>query len=311
MSQEGPINSTVATGIITARKMVSHICQGRRHAPEKNQDFAISGTSTNRLFDYLVVADGHDGRGGNYVNKYLRDLDWDVLLEDTDFMDKIYDGVQELGNTSGCGSTLTIAIITAHQAEIYWIGDSQCRVYKNLEEIWASKNHDQHNEEEIQRLNDGPSSTPETEPWRPLGEVGRQDGWRIELLSQTEITMEPSPYFVFNASNKTNMTHSLGHNGLSGKFWSEEVIDFTDHFDYKIVVGSDGLWDMVHYKDYPFMASRDTGCEEMLQLTNNRWKQEWKYYCPTIPRNEQKGDVMAIPDGEEDDTSVAVWYRGI
>ena len=293
------------------RKEIGHICQGRRHAPEKNQDFATSGRSSNGSFDYLVVADGHDASGGNDVNKYLSELNWKSLLENPNFMDIIYNGVEDLGNTSGQGSTLTIVIITQMQAEIYWIGDSQVRIYKNLEEIWKSNNHDFNNHDELNRLNEDPYiGNNSLETWRPKTSITTKPSWRTKLLSQTEITMEQSNYFVFGLNDTINMTHCLGHNSLTGRFWNEAVIDFVDHMDYKIVAGSDGLWDMLHYKDYPFMASRNIGINEILQLANDRWSQEWSYFCPKKPSN-QTPIKQRFPSGQEDDISIAVWYRGI
>jgi len=289
----------------------NHVCQGRRCAPKKNQDFATSGTSLHAMFDYLVVADGHGlNNGKNIVYEYLSGLNWAQFLEDENFMTKIYDAIHALGNTNRVGSTLTIVLITQNQCEVYWVGDSQCRIYKNLEEIWAATIHDFNNAEEMCRLFETQGRRGHSYEY-PTTTVREDPSWRTKVLSSTEITMERAPYFIFNAENKINMTNSLGHNGVCGRFWSEEVINIDNSADYKIVVASDGFWDMTTYTDLPVIASRCTGADELLMLSNERWSQDWEYYCPLKSKKEQEPVLKSLPEGQEDDTSISVWYKGI
>jgi len=285
------------------------IYQPRRHAPHKNLDFTTSGKSVNNLFTYLVVADGHGPSRTALVTDYFRNLNWASFLEDPDFMEKIYSDVEALGNTRGMGSTLTIAIITKNQAEIYWVGDSQCRVYKNLEEVWASNDHGKNNASEMERINIANQSGEIS--WRPKTVPAISPDWATKVLSPTEITMELSPYFRFGPHDSINMTNSIGHNGLTGKYWDEHVIEFDDNTNWKIVIATDGFWGMTAYLDLPRIASPAEGPRELLDLSNSRWTQTWKFYNVNEPKDNQTPQELPFPYGQEDDTGIAVWYRGV
>jgi len=282
----------------------------------KAQDFVITGLSSGRglheqEFHWIVVADGH---GDNTVINYLRSLDWGMFLHDPDFYSTLCAGIKQLGDTFSSGSTLSVVKIYTDYADCYWVGDSQIRIYKSLENIFESKNHDDENNEELERLKQPPGSSKTA----PLVTPYRKPGWRPSAIStsstlpnaQGRITMRPSTYVIFY-NNTINMTNSLGHNGITGKFISHARISLKPGFDYKIIVATDGLYDMVCWEDYIYLAHRDVDSMAIAKVAAERWQQIWEYLNPNITLVNQVGEETQFPPTNTDDIAVAVWYRGV
>ena len=67
---------------------------------------------------------------------------------------------------------------------------------------------------------------------------------------------ENSAYFHFSKNDIMAITHSLGHNNLTGTFLSYQKIIRNQNDNYKIIIGTDGLWDMIFLHLFQFSATR-------------------------------------------------------
>ena len=257
-----------------------------------SQDFTCHGTSSNSLFTYLVVADGH---GYSPTIDYLRNIPWSTFLETDNFMEKIIEDTSKLYPLKG-GSTLSIAIIylenkdSPNRVDCYWIGDSSIKVYENENLIFKSKDHDRDNKEEIKRVSECCN----------MRGIQREGVWDIKVIDDKNIVSIPSAIFDFGEGGRINFTHSLGHGGKTGNHYAHETIMLDSEKTYKTVLGSDGFWMMTHDGDIDTIANKDVDSEALVTLAHKRWNQEWVH-----DNTQEKIAGMKFPRGNIDDICVA------
>ena len=256
------------------------------------QDFVTSGTGVDENdvnYKYIVVADGHgNGIKKDIVINFIQQYDWDTKLKNKNWYEIFtieFDSI--LLNTIGVGSTLSVIRIYSDRFECWWIGDSSTRIYKNGEEIWKSFDHDANNRKEhIALIKKGYSLKPEHKPY---------------VLTPSTITMVPSFRVLMSPHDKIAMTRCLGHNNMTGNDIEFACIPREDNEAYKLIVGSDGFWDLVCNTDTPTLSSREYGAEQLMQWSLERWQQDWTYFHLT---GLQK---INFPDWNIDDICVGVF----
>lgn len=255
----------------------------------KDQDFVAQGKRQNGDLWYLVI----DGHGKNTVIDALRNLDYLVIMEMAEPATIISKKIKEIGNTFKSGATLSIVIITPTKMDCYWCGDSTIKIWKDNIEIFASKDHNYTNPDEVRRMN-------------ALGHK-TVDDWAISVIDDKTLTMIRAPYYIIetvvNDCGQTlhdtlNMTSALGHNSKTGDMISHKEILLEEGASYDMVAATDGLWDMVHPGDNINMY-RDA--IDITDFAKMRWTQEWCYRFPENP------DQMTTMDDQMDDIGVAVW----
>ena len=259
---------------------------------ESKQDFVKSGRALDEddiEYNYIVLADGH----GSLINKdividFIRNYDWDTKLRFKNWYSTFTIEFEEIVPKScGAGSTLSVVRIYKDVFECWWIGDLSIRVYKNSEEIWKSLDHDACNTQEHERLVEkGYYLKPEHKPY---------------VLTPTSITMVPSYRIIMGPRDKIAMTRCLGHKNMTGNEIEFAVIPRNTDSSYKVVVGSDGLWDLVCNTDTPFLASKDVDAKNLMEWIYCRWLQEWVYVH--ISGNEK----IKFPDSNRDDICIGVF----
>ena len=179
---------------------------------DKKQDFIKIGSKP--TFKWIVLFDGH---GENKIIECIRNMDWDDIMDSNDIYAAVYAYIESLGDTLHSGSTFSVIRIYETYIKCGWVGDSQIRVYKNQKEIFRSLNHDSSNIKEIERYK------------KELGFYIDNAKDKLALINSTTITKKNIKFFGlqknrFNSSYALAMSHSLGHNGLTGKFISEKTI---------------------------------------------------------------------------------------
>jgi len=256
---------------------------------DKHQDFVISGKTDE--FSFIVVADGH---GGNKTIETIRKMNWGKILSSLDFSDSIYQKIKALGNTDNDGATLTIVKIFPTHVDICLVGDSSARVYKNGAEIFRTKDHDMYNQDEMERIK---------KKNIPLCETVRLCAKTPQIIQQIE-----SCYFEFRGfGNKLNVSHSFGHNGVTGEFMSHERIPVTYGDTYNVIVGSDGFWDMICDEDNLLLSSDTVNSDMLLELALMRWnKKDWNFERQCISPKYPADTREKIGLGLGDDVCVAV-----
>lgn len=309
---------------------------------DKKQDFVKIGTKP--TFKWMVLFDGH---GENKVIECIQNMVWEDIMDSNDIYAAVYAYIESLGNTLYSGSTFSVIQIYKTYIKCGWVGDSQIRVYKNQKEIFRSLNHDSSNIEEIERYKKDLKFYIDN----------RKD--KLAVINASTITKKNIKFFglqksKFNTSYALAMSHSLGHNGLTGNFITEKTIylknyksmvdnDDDDDNDscyscnfsefnsetetedddieeedteYKIIVASDGFWDMIideeviekkeDNNDEKILADSQNGANELMQIAINRWKQSWTYI-----NKDTKSVSKDVLIGTGDDISIGVWVGKI
>ncbi len=259
---------------------------------DKKEDFIMSGYNKMYNFNWIVVADGH-GKCSLVID-CLRQLFWNEIIVENDIYTIIKSHINLLGDTLYSGATISIVKIFQTYIECYWIGDSTIRIYKDRKEVFRSNDHTEENSEEMDRL-------------YYLSVPKRSDDLKLEIISDEIITMKKAINFIFGDFEKKkyvklNLTHSLGHNGLTGDFMSyhKEFIT-TNNSEYKVVVASDGLWNMIigNNIDNEILSDPMNGSLYLMKFSLNRWNKEWNYLVPTFNKllhykKIEKGDDICI-----------------
>lgn len=256
----------------------------------KNQDIIISGTfiKDGETNYWGVICDTH---GTDTMKSYIEKMDFQKIIELDNPIKYIIDFFKDK-YTCNSGSTITIIKVYKDHATFQWIGDSSAKIYKNEEMVYCTKIHNMHNDEELLRL---------TELENKRGrKIKRTKSWSISILNDTDLTMTKSLYFNFNETAILNMTNTLGHNGVTGNCYSEDIYYFKDPGMYTIVYGSDGFWDMFSSTDTSFLkVIHEQSIKDCCDYTFKRWTQEWSYYFDSkiVHKQSIQGNIDDISVG--------------
>ena len=270
-------------------KISNHTIQNK-----SKQDFATSGSTPD--FDYLIVADSHGGGlNKDYYTTIFKNLSWGIFLADKNWRERLMKLCDKPNMSRLIGTTFSCVKITPEHFEVTWIGDSSVKIYAKTGQvdlpalIWRTKDHDYDNEEDIAKLIDDTT-------------VNYTTAWDIQASSPTIMLSKKAKLFKYSNGEATNMTRCLGHSGTFSKLGmvTEIVPRKKDEF-YKIVVGSDGFWQVMTDEDQEFIV--DKSSEVLAQKARSRWEQEWTHddSMGTLTKN------VKIPSHNWDDVAVSSW----
>jgi hypothetical protein len=94
------------------------------------------------------------------------------------------------------------------------------------------------------------------------------------------------------------MSHALGHNNCTGDFISHVSVPREEGKKYKVIAGTDGLWELIHDETHKeFLIDRKNQSEAVVNLASTLWNKEWDY----------KGSKTSFPKSNIDDVAVATW----
>lgn len=280
----------------------------------KKQDETYSGfcknEATGEEFYYGGVWDGH---GTDRVINCLRSVKHRL----NDFM-KLQDTLENLsrhivndiglGGGYNSGATMCFAKCYSDRIECINWGDSRMVVYKNGEIVYISEEHDTKNEKERERLQSK--------------KVTYTKSTGIKIMSSTKMVSTECEYVNFTNGTEIAPTLILGHNRITetptyvsksastSTAASTVTIQFEPSDVIKIVIGSDGLFDMIFKDENEKLVEEDvkTLCgmsgADILTQTVNRWLQPWDIYMCDNP-DELVGTQTFEQDGC-DDVSVVV-----
>lgn len=290
--------------------------------PLYGQDFSTSGKGMDEdgEFHYLVVADGH-GKG-NYIKLLSSDrFLWGPVVSACSSQ-KMYSEIQkqirclEFCDYINDGTTLSIVKIykDKNMIKCYWIGDSQIRIFKDDEEIFKSKNHNGRNKKELKRLketyDDGRNDTDDTDDTDDKYKIEKVPS--LSVVDSKTLTMKNYPqihFFTNDVCEKMMLTRSLGHNEkLFPSFETktimlnaENVREEKSKFKIRVIVASDGFWDMYCENDVDDKRALLTQNAKMLaMLAYQRWTQTWHINI----KNRSKTKALSLES--VDDVSVAL-----
>jgi serine/threonine protein phosphatase PrpC len=297
------------------------------------QDSAYEGRAidmqTGETYHYGIITDGH---GSNETVRKIRNIideDIDLILnsatphlEIQSRLEDIHKGQMEYAESlqesifykntkshmqnsaySG-GSTFLLSKLYENRVEVFSIGDSEAYVMINNEIVYHNPLHDWNNESEKARLmaRTDISVTPIMQSFPHIISPER-------MAFEKSVTVE---YTSVNGKNITKLvpTQSLGHNSIT-QFAPEKM---TIHFDptdtVKIILASDGLWD-VFLPHHPNDAMRlmEMNGEELADLAESRWKQEWEVALDISKPDELYNQKSRFPENSYDDVAVITMIR--
>jgi serine/threonine protein phosphatase PrpC len=247
----------------------------------KGQDHTVSGETTidGIVVTYAAVFDGH---GENPVIHFIRSIPKNALNEimampcpATTLFHLINQQTPKLCETGRCsGSTMCLARIFPTHVEIINVGDSQAVVSKNGEIEFVSETHDYFNEKEKARLHTN------NLVYQVL------DSSSVKIVNKSEMRKTKAFYIRhLNDGVTLAVSQALGHNGKTGICPDRTVIPYFPGDRVDIILGSDGLFDMV-IRELDSDAFVESDLLEMLAMPGqeimkracDRWLQEWTMY---------------------------------
>lgn len=317
---------------------------------DKKQDFIKIGTKS--TFKWMVLFDGH---GENKVIDCIRNIDWDEIMDSNDIYYAVSAYIESLGDTLYSGATFSVVQIYQTYIKCGWVGDSQIRVYKNQKEIFRSLNHDSSNLKEIERYkkeigfyidNEKDklaviNSTTITK--KKIKFFGLQknkfsnahsiamsnslghNGLTGKFISEKTIYLKNYKPMINNDDDDDNDSCDSCY---FNEFKSEDESDMEpepepepedekkeEEAEYKIIVASDGFWDMIideevneenNDDEEKILADSQNGANELMQIAINRWNQSWTYI-----NKDTKVVSNDVKIGTGDDISIGVWVGKI
>ena len=241
----------------------------------KGQDETFTGKyidENGEEFDWCMIADGH---GYDFCIDILRNMDKQQLnsiisnsnpinmLADhinTEFKNKRYNFTS--------GSTACLVKCHSNYIEIINCGDSQAAVFKNNELVLITEEHNWKNKSERERLQQLHNNKIKFKPSANIKVVGEHDLMGVY-----------SEYIDYPDKTYIACSQSLGHNGITGCSPSTSTVYFNETDRIRVIVGSDGLWDMVikdNIEEMKMLSSMNGS--DILQFAINRWLQPWNMF---------------------------------
>ena len=129
--------------------------------------------------------------------------------------------------------------------------------------LFISEEHSFKNEKEKDRLADNVTYIPSSD---------------IEIRDENTLISCYSEYIEWDSDYYTKLacSQALGHNGITGCAPDTVVIPITPGDRFKVIVGSDGLWDMIIKSDEKDMLQLwGMDADAIMKQTTDRWLQTW------------------------------------
>jgi len=257
----------------------------------KGQDYVCNGkgvdSHTGEEFEWALLNDGH---GTNTCIQFIRSIPIEKKSELMGTLEPIHafakhiDDSRKIHPWDSTGATVLITKCYKDRIVCLSSGDSQFMVFKDGDLIHISKEHNTSNQEERQRI--------------------IEKGYKIEpssafkLLSESTMTSASAEYIIFpNDQRKLACTQALGHNSRTGYFPEKIVIPLEGGSSYRIVMGSDGIFDMTmleNKEDIQFLQTKSS--QEICNKSTNRWLQEWVGHMPDGSIEKFKWDKINCDD---------------
>jgi len=248
----------------------------------KGQDATFTGKyidENGREINWAMIADGH---GSDFCIDILRNMDKEYLNNiiskpnpinilsehiNTEFKNKRY------YLTSGS----TVCLVKCHKnyIEVINCGDSQASVFKNNELVLITEEHNWKNKSERERLqklhNNNIKFKPSTD---------------IRVVDEHDLMGVYSEYIEYPDKTYIACSQSLGHNGITGCCPSVSTVYFNETDILRVIIGSDGLWDMVLKDNIEEMKLLYTmNGNDILKFAIDRWLQPWNMFKEGNPHD--------------------------
>ena len=258
----------------------------------KGQDETYSGFCLDKITGkpkfWGMVTDGH---GSNNVIECLRNVKKSGQMNEFIAGDKPAENLADyINKTIGpynsykSGATMCLVECYPDNIKITNMGDSQAVVFVNNKIVHISEEHIPKNINERERL--------------LSKHVRYTPTHSMKIVSPTEMKGTQSEYLLFTNGTELAMTRALGHYGVTGQLPDVKTIPINETDVIKIIIGSDGLFDMIIKDENDMLCEKDVTLlcsmsgEEILTQTVNRWLQPWDIYTLAEPDKKQGPQIF-------------------
>ena len=264
---------------------------------EKNQDFIKIGKYLNNYY-WIVCCDGH---GDDTFINLIKSLQWDIIMGKENSYEYLIHILRNYVNLYNDNSGSTLAMVKIFPNKIYTltIGDSRILIFKNSQLLYKSNPHNLNNNIENERFKLDASYKKIVKKIFPV------------IISSVEQEISYIKYITFNKDVTLNMTQSIGHKEVTGYYPEHCCFCYNDIDKIKILVGSDGFFDMVILDESNSENIQDNhdllvmSVDELIHKVQQRWQQEWIYYWNIHNKNDFI--TTTFEKNTIDDMSLAVW----
>jgi serine/threonine protein phosphatase PrpC len=186
---------------------------------------------------------------------------------------------------------MCLARIFGDRVEIINCGDSRAMVFKNGELAFFTVEHNWTNPAERKRVTEmGGRFVPDQS---------------FELMHETCMKGAYAERAYFNPLVRLATTQALGHHRSTGYAPDTVVIPYSRGDRLRVVMGSDGLWDMV-MEDLPadkhFLMTQSG--EQIMDRFKSRWLQKWEMHTTNPVTGLQDIGFYAYTEKQCDDITV-------
>jgi serine/threonine protein phosphatase PrpC len=255
---------------------MTHCVQGM----DKFQDQTYLGEGTDEesgeAFHYAMVTDGHGRDDVIHILRRISASDLSTMLGKPDPVDALAKHVkieqdelfalnQYRHKYAGTGATMCLVKIYKDRIVCINVGDSQAYIYRDGSLLFKTKEHTPSNTADVARLKSMNTG------------IEFEDSFNIEVVSETRMVQSVSKYVVWPDGHRLACTQALGHGSRTGYSPDIETIMIEPGRSYQVIIGSDGIWDML-IKDSIADAERLWGleAEQVVKFACDRWLQEWE-----------------------------------
>jgi serine/threonine protein phosphatase PrpC len=253
----------------------------------KQQDYTIKGhyknKETDEEFDWIALFDGH---GTNRIIDKIKNIDLEKFIATDNpplALQNFLTNENILSKYESSGSTMCVAKIYKEHIQCFTVGDSYLFVYQDGVKIYSNPLHKWHNESEINRLKKIDSG------------LNLTDSITFEVIAENIMTSLNSKYLNFSNGLQIAPTQTIGHNNITGISPETFYISLIPNSDYRIVMASDGVFDVLMNDEDEILEFSKKSCDEIVELAENRWKQSWYSVVLSNEGNDSESNKLYGP----------------
>uniref|UniRef100_A0A6C0JHV8 PPM-type phosphatase domain-containing protein n=1 Tax=viral metagenome TaxID=1070528 RepID=A0A6C0JHV8_9ZZZZ len=243
-----------------------------------------------------MISDGH---GSNSCINFLRDIKQDTLNDivsttrPVENLAGLINASRSIGFGESSGATMCLVKVYTDRVVCINCGDSQVAVYKNGTLEFLSMEHTSSNPSERARLE------------RDFSGIRYPLSSNIQIINPDSLIGIKSTYTQWPNGTMLAPTQALGHRGVTGYAPDKTAILYGPCDTIQVVIGSDGLWDMVLKDRAEEMAwFADKSSEQIAEFARARWMQEWNM-APSVPEGQEHAFVKChYKETDADDIGV-------
>jgi len=177
-------------------------------------------------------------------------------------------------NTMGIGACICLFRLQADKIDLWWRGDVTGTVYVGGKQVFQTVRHNMGNSRSSIPVN-GRTVVPT---------------WQVKIISSIVMTMQAdarinlNPHYgganlaLSGIEDECAVYNCLGHNKWASGDWAHHQHSIDPLARTKLVIGSDGLWDMLTEAEQQHIDKCSSHTASSLAtVCADRWRQEWDY----------------------------------